>query len=188
MADMPSWSAPPPTFRYPASFQHALNNLFTSSQVDALLSAAKPLFVYGTLMLPAKITRVISDAEQLTINIDAMAIAENMMPALLTNYERLATIGAIFPAIVPSTRPEHIVEGLVIFGLTPTQRDYIDWYEANHYNLESVKIEISLAPDGKRTIDADTYVWAGRRGDLHEAVECPWSIEEYLTYYSSSES
>lgn len=136
-------------------------------------------------MLPAKVAGVISRDGTSTTNRDGMAIAENMTPAVLTNYERLAVRGTVFPALELSTSSEHTVEGLVIFGLTHAQRNWIEWYEANLYKLESVKVEMKLAPEGRRTVDADTYVWARPRSELLDADVSAWSIEECLPYYAN---
>ena len=180
MADTPGSSAAPTTFVYPESFQRALDNRLTSSQLDALLSSSKPIFVYGTLMLPTTVARIIYDRERNASHRDAMAIADKMTPAILNKHERLAVRGAAFPAIVPSTSLEHTVTGLVILGLTPEQRGYIDWYEAGLYNLENAKVEVNVKPDGKMTIDADVYVWKSGRDDLCEPTDAQWSIEEYI--------
>jgi len=163
-------------------FNIALNNRFTVDELDTLLSSGrKPLFVYGSLMVPTVVTRVIN-AE------DKEVVARNMTPALLTNYKRLAVTWADFPALVLDLSPGSSVHGLLLFGLTDDQRRRIESYESGLYYLTEVKVKIEVGwygiygyhIDGMKVIDALAYVWDGLRSELYEVHEKAWLIEEYL--------
>ncbi|MCJ1379694.1 hypothetical protein MMC17_002796 [Xylographa soralifera] len=176
----------------PVTYIKALFNRFSEAQLtDLTVEKQKPLFVYGSLMFPSQIAHILSDSES------ADQIASQTTPAILYDHERLAVRDAPFPALVKSAavymrdiRTE--VDGLLVFDLTDSQRKDLDDYEAGLYNLMPVEVWVEVVGEGgsreegkverkKRTmVNAETYVWAGRRDELVEVAEKEWDVDEIL--------
>mmetsp|Transcript_24895 Transcript_24895/g.67797 ORF Transcript_24895/g.67797 Transcript_24895/m.67797 type:complete len:153 (+) Transcript_24895:167-625(+) len=74
-------------------------------------------------------------------------------PASITGYSRFKVKNAVFPAIVPD-KPDKIVQGMVLFDLTPHEQHILDVYEAEEYYKTSVQalVQGELVP-------ADVYVF-----------------------------
>jgi hypothetical protein len=169
----------PSTIRIPPSYLYALGNRLTSQQVDAFLdSPLRPSFFYGSLMFP----KVISGVTHIA---DVDSIIKNMTPATLPGYRRFAIKWAEFPAVLPSDEPDDAVYGVLMFGLTETEKDRLLAYESGLYNVEATTVEIELIDQTNRMLTADVYVWNGPRDDL--VVGMVWSVEKFLQGHSHND-
>ena len=184
---VPASTRPP----LPPSYRSALENRLTRSKLASLQSAGKPLFVYGSLMLPSQVARVLGNGSL------TPTIAARMTPATLSYHERLAVHGCPFPAVVasvsadPAVRPKR-VEGLLLCGLSERQRNMIDYYEGGLYVSVPASVEIEVveedsagnAVESQREmimVDAVVYIWKGTRAELVEATEREWELQGWLT-------
>ena len=177
--------------RLPDTYLKALTNRFSTTQLtDLTAGKEKPLFFYGSLMLPQQIALVTGDRGS------ANRIASQMTPATLYSHERLVVDGASYPAVVASAAPEPSnpaaqVEGLLVFGLTDDERRDLDNYESGLYDLTAVTVETEVVDQvdegGKEStekkkvfVDAEVYIWGGLREELVETAEQVWSVEAYV--------
>ena len=177
----------------PEAYAFALSNHLTAETISKLSSTAHkpPLFVYGSLMLPSLLARIINSP------LSPSELALQMTPAVLHGYSRHAVRYADYPAVVvdhasaststptatTTLRAPSQVTGFLVFGLTPSQRKSIDRFESGLYNLTRAKVEIELLGDrgsSKTEVEAEVYVWGGDRDDLLEAEEKSWSFEAFL--------
>lgn len=183
----------PTGLNLPEAYALALSNYLTPEQLSKYSSDANkpPLFVYGSLMLPSLLSRIINSP------LSPSELALQMTPAILHGYSRHAVRGADFPAVIAdpafpststtttSTVPFQVI-GFLVFGLTASQRKGIDRFESGLYDLTTVKVKIDLAGDEGSSrregvvVDAEVYVWAGDRDDLAKAEEKCWSFEAFL--------
>jgi len=136
-------------------------------------------------MFPAQIAFVIGDTES------ADQIASQMTPATLYEHKRLAVRGVRFPAVVAAAAvclsDPSMVEGLLVFDLSDSQRLDLDRYESGLYNLMPVEVWIEVVDAGEEgsvrqrrmAVEAEVYVWAEPRDELVEVAEKEWSVEEY---------
>ena len=183
---VPASTRPP----LPPSYRSALENRLTRSKLASLQSTGKPLFVYGSLMLPSQVARILGNSAL------TPTIAARMTPATLSHHERLAVQGCPFPAVVasvsanPAARPKR-VEGLLLCGLSERQREMIDYHEGGLYVSVPTSVEIEIVEDSVGTavesrkesimVDADLYVWEGTRAELVEAAEREWDLQGWMT-------
>ena len=176
----------------PLTYQNALANRYSPTKLAQLTAAdSKPLFFYGSLMLPSIIARVIGN-QQL-----APQLSSQMTPATLYGHERCAVCYADYPAVVPVTANDCStlvpkVEGMLVFALTAEQRFALHCYESGLYNLTEVEVEVEAVeyleadsmPVKKRVmakVTAEVYLWNGQRDELYDVSEKQWSIEEFLS-------
>lgn len=186
----------------PRAYAFALSNYLTPEKLSNYSSSnanTPPLFVYGSLMLPSLLARIINSP------LSPSELALQMTPAVLHGYARHAVRDADYPAVVadppltststesaavPPTVPSAVV-GFLVFGLTPSQRQHIDNFESGLYDLTAVKADIEVVVDrvGERTeltelvveeVEAEVYVWGGQRDELVDAEGKGWSFEGFL--------
>ena len=168
-------TAPPlPAVRIPPSFLYASGNRLTSEQVDAFLaSSTRPSFFYGTLMFPKLLAAI-------TQNDDLESIIANMTGAALPGYRRYALDWADFPVVLPSDRPDDYVDGVLLFGLSETEKNRLHAYESGLYTVELARVEFQLFHGVNTAVAAEVYVWKGARHEVVEVEEREWSVEEFL--------
>ena len=140
------------------SLHIARTNIFTPSQLTTYLSS-RPIFVYGSLMLPSLLVGVINRSSPSSDSDSDRVIASQMTPAVLQDYVRLPVRHVHYPAVIPCQRlgqgqssigdgdggkGKGKVEGFLVFGLTPREKLRIDRYEAGLYTLEEVCVEVEV--------------------------------------------
>ncbi len=166
----------------PESLQQALQNRFTSEELDAFFnSSVRPSFLYGSLMLPSSVSTLAG-------RFDIESISKNMTPAVLYGHQRYAIGGVDFPAVLATMDPGDTVSGLLLFGLSQMERGCIDSYEGELYKSEQVQVEIQLADGTTRRVEADVYIWDGPWEDLFAVEEKLWTIEGWLEGRTNNES
>ena len=157
----------------PQSYTTALDNKFTSEQIDAFISASgKPNFVYGSLMFPSIIANVTKSREK--------DISDAMTRALLLRHQRYAVKYAHYPAVMASEDPKHSVDGILVFGLDGDQRARLDAFESGLYTEETVQLEVALKGGGTRVINGSAYIWGGERDELHDVEDSLWSVDGFV--------
>ena len=181
---------PPARVHLPPSYRSALANRFTPSQLASLTFRCKPLFVYGSLMLPAQVARVLGDSSLTS------TLVSQMTPAVLFHHERLEVRDCPFPAVVasvsadPTAIPKQ-VNGLLLGGLGLKERAMLNTYEGDLYATVPTKVEIEVVGEDdmgtaleserrKVMVDADVYVWLGTRAELLEPAVKEWELEGWL--------
>mmetsp|Transcript_21917 Transcript_21917/g.47842 ORF Transcript_21917/g.47842 Transcript_21917/m.47842 type:complete len:145 (+) Transcript_21917:31-465(+) len=97
-------------------------------------------FVYGTLMAPEVVKRLINRVP-------------TFKPATLKGFVRYKVKDQVYPAIVPSA--ESAVQGKVITNLSAEELKVLDAYEADEYYRQTVK---PVLEDGTE-VTADVYIW-----------------------------
>lgn len=109
-----------------------------------------PLFVYGTLMLPAIRTRFV--ARDIPV-----------IPAELPGWRRIQLVDRDYPAIIPQA--DSIVPGLLLTDLATTEHRRIDRYEGREYVRRIVTVHTAK---GRRR----AWVYVPRKGV--ETTEKEW--------------
>lgn len=150
---------------------------FTAEEVNGFVGRpVNPLFVYGSLMVPAIVANVIDKPGG---GVSEGKIKSMMTPATLVGFQRFSIKNTIFPAVLDAFSGTS-VEGLILFGLTSAQRGRIDNFEGGRYSREAHDVRITLASGKEEIIEADVYVWARDRSELKEQSEKVWSFEEFV--------
>ncbi|MCJ1401036.1 hypothetical protein MMC11_004248 [Xylographa trunciseda] len=163
------------TTKLPKSYSRALQNRFTAHDLTTLLgSSVKPAFFYGSLMLPEMLVYALGDSDG-----DEDALAKRMTPAILRKHQRFGIRGLSYPAVLPSENDTDTVSGMVLFGLTKTQQEELDWYESQ-YERTPVQVEVELVDGTKKMIAAEVYIWKSGDERLIALEEQVWSLENFL--------
>lgn len=105
-------------------------------------AATASLFVYGTLMSPSVLSRVIGRVP-------------NMVPAVLHEFHRYKIQNRAYPGIIETKGS--IVEGKLIESLEDEEISKLDEYEGVEY--ERVPVEVQLASDKTKRQGTSTYRW-----------------------------
>ncbi|MCJ1284030.1 hypothetical protein MMC26_003361 [Xylographa opegraphella] len=162
------------TIKLPESYLRALGNRFTTDRLaDLLASTIKPTFFYGSLMLPDHLDYVLRGKH------GEYAIAARMTPAVLYKHHRFGLYGLSFPAVLPSQHDADTVSGVVLFGITKAQQEYLDRYEAM-YTRTAVQVEVELLDGRKVMIGAEVYIWTTEVYMLIPREDFVWSIEHFV--------
>ncbi len=119
------------------------------------------LFVYGTLMVPAVMSRVTGRTFR-------------GRSAVLRGYARLTMRDRIHPGLVRF--PDLHVDGVVFFDVDEASRARIAQFEGDLYR----RVEVTVETDDGRWIEAETYLLrAPARKFLTAAA---WKEEEFLKH------
>ena len=110
------------------------------------------LFVYGTLMEPEVLRRLLGHALE-------------MNPAVVRGYRRFRVRNAVYPGIVAESS-ESSTAGRVLSGLSETDWKTLDAFEGDEY--ERLLVETTL--ESGETISAATYVFR----DPANLTDEPW--------------
>ncbi|PWA85366.1 butirosin biosynthesis, BtrG-like protein [Artemisia annua] len=105
------------------------------------MTSANTVFVYGSLLS--------DDVVQVLFN-----RIPRTAPAILNGYHRFSIKGRVYPAILPVENKN--VTGRVLSGLSATELDILDTYEAEEYDKRTV--DVSLL-DTSEVLQAYAYVW-----------------------------
>jgi gamma-glutamylcyclotransferase (GGCT)/AIG2-like uncharacterized protein YtfP len=119
------------------------------------------MFVYGTLMVPEIMKRVVGRVPP-------------SVAALLPGYRRYRVPGEAYPAIVAAV--DFQVDGLCYQGLNRHELELLDAYEGDSY----VRTPVELLVAGRVQRD-ECYV--ARPGDESLPSLEPWELEEFLAVH-----
>ncbi|KAI1918267.1 hypothetical protein LOZ53_001301 [Ophidiomyces ophidiicola] len=159
---------------HPQDYMRALKNMIKEDELEELLKVSTPIFLFGPLMLP-QMLKSVTDAQP------SLDIATSMTQACLPGYELWVFEGADIPVVRASGKLGQSVDGLVVFGLSAEQRNWIYEFEAeNAKHLTPVSVEICTRDGVLRTIDAATFVWKGRMDGLVSTGAKSWKIDTFL--------
>jgi gamma-glutamylcyclotransferase (GGCT)/AIG2-like uncharacterized protein YtfP len=111
----------------------------------------EPLFVYGTLRF-AQVLRAV------------LGRVPEGGPGTAAGWRTAALDGRVYPALVPA--PDATAEGLLLTGVTPEERERLDEFEGEAYELRPLPMT-----DGRY---AWAYVWRGG-----EVLEQDWDAEAF---------
>ncbi|KAJ5468949.1 hypothetical protein N7475_006701 [Penicillium sp. IBT 31633x] len=163
--------------RFPEDLKQALNNTFTDNEVDKLLAqpGTAPRFVAGLLMLPTVLKYYLEiDQED--------DISKHMTQAILHGH-RLYEGANGSPPVLYESAPEHMVFGMVIFGLTQEQRNAIHKFEVNtQQHLASVQVEVYTIEYTRRTIEVGIFRSdpAKSKSGLKAIENCMWDPMPFI--------
>ncbi|KKK18150.1 hypothetical protein P175DRAFT_0504976 [Aspergillus ochraceoroseus IBT 24754] len=167
---------------YPQDFKQALSQSFSKEEVTQLLakSSCPPRFIYGALMLPT-VLKYFLELPQVA-NVD-------MMPATLRGYELSLIAEKNLPVIAPSSDPQTLVEGMLVFGLNEQQRNRIYDVEGGLTQLVYVRVMVrqrdtlDLHNDitEMRPVDAGTFAFNGpSKAGLIPVGDTYWAVDDFL--------
>ena len=134
------------------------------------------IFVYGTLMSPSVLRRVIYGPDLPDSTTRTLPASLNFMPALLSGYQRHRVIGVDYPGIIPI--PKSTVRGSLVTGLTDGDMYRLDIFEGDEYARQKVRVQTindCLELDDPR--EAETYVWIAPRARL---ADDEWDYDEFV--------
>jgi gamma-glutamylcyclotransferase (GGCT)/AIG2-like uncharacterized protein YtfP len=119
----------------------------------------KPLFVYGTLLFPEIVDKLIGEVE--------------MKDAVLEHYRRVKVIdhgnSLPYPALIPFEGAR--TEGKLLHGLTEQQVSILDEYEGHEYERIEVEVQTATGP---------TAAWSFRwKNDNRAELGGEWDPEEF---------
>lgn len=124
--------------------------------------AAEAVFVFGSLM----------DRELMALVLDRDASDVAITDAAVRGFVRRRVAGEFYPALAP--KPDGIVEGRLVEGLTHQDIDRIHFYEGDVYELTPVS---AATADGRR-VTAHVFLDGG---DLKVSRE-GWDFESWLRH------
>lgn len=142
----------------------------------ASASGSVPLFVFGSLMDPDILVRVLGEhrlsGERVSGKDQAACVW--LEPAVLHGYRRRQAREDVFPILVSAprgvvgTQPEHelpLVEGALIHGLTADDLDRIEYYEGAGYVLRPLTVETGCGQGERRRTCAQVFLSTGLFSD-----------------------
>ncbi|GLA42058.1 hypothetical protein AnigIFM63309_010386 [Aspergillus niger] len=169
---------------YPSDFLEARSNTLTDDEVNHLVEkpGCAARFVYGVLMLPT-VLKYFLDVPQTT------DIARRMMSATVYGFKLYQFGPDSTPVMLPSSDPQHRVEGMLILGLNEEQRNKVYEYESGLMRLVDVQAYISQLDSFEgyeirsvRIVDAGAFVWNQEKADeaMNELPTTDQVISEYV--------
>lgn len=159
----------------------ALTNRFTKEQVRRFIphpalnfNYPLPYFVGGSFMFPATF-------RTLTDDMSLRQAAQNMCPATLKGYERRCIKGKEYPAIVKSDRGDAVLHGMIVFGISASQRYKIHRLESGVGHLEHSTAQLELQDGSVWNHRVVLYVWdASSEDQLVSRTGKEWSPDMLL--------
>jgi hypothetical protein len=165
----------------PKSFLMALQNRFSHSDIirfreDLKLGFNNPLpyFVLGSFMFPATLRAV-------TTSWTLRDLAMSMCPATVRGYQRRCVPWAQWPAVLPA--PSEVaaeIKGMLVFGITESQRSRIHAFEGGMFDLKRVEVEVELSNGEIWKHEAGMYVW-NKGEEILNGPEKAWSPSMLMT-------
>ncbi|KAH8158089.1 hypothetical protein CIB48_g10159 [Xylaria polymorpha] len=134
-----------------------------------VLTAPRPLFIYGTLCALPLLAWVLTGDQKNTA-----VVAKFMQPARIDGYARFTIQNRDHAAVVK--HPRSSVDGYLLV-LTKSQRTRLDSFEGDSYKAVSVRVLMESRSDPElpaRPTEADMYMWAG---DINTVTTNPWSVK-----------
>lgn len=145
-------------------FRVASENYLTAERIERF--PGRPLFVYGSLMLPYFLAEKMNDSDTPVTNLDAAKVALSMTPAGLSGFRQLKEADDSIVAITnEKASSSDLVAGSVVFGVTDRQVQCLDRYHEGKYSREPVDVQIHVLckPNGDelevRPASVSTYIW-----------------------------
>ncbi|KAF2216518.1 hypothetical protein CERZMDRAFT_109391 [Cercospora zeae-maydis SCOH1-5] len=146
-------------------------------------SSYKPTFIHDPLALPGALSQLLGKRS-------AEDIIPRMTPGILPGAHAHIDMHTTQPILVPSSRPEDFVQGMLVFGLGKEARDILRAYYGRfaHRRRFPVELEVRVESDGmfhleRRAVWA--YVWLKSKVNGCEVSShdkgCPnWRLEQFL--------
>ncbi len=138
--------------------------LAVAEEVPPEAAGRTPIFFFGTLM----------DRDILAHLLGRPVGAEELRPARLSGFRRVAARNASYPVLLPD--PEAVVEGLLFL---PGPEDV---RRINHYESDEYRAELHLVDSGGERLPA--WLFIGREAVL-EAGERPWDLRAWAARHKA---
>ncbi|KAE9989180.1 hypothetical protein Vi05172_g6321 [Venturia inaequalis] len=163
----------------PKSFLKATATRFSSEQLKPYFGVtsleSRPYFFAGSFIFPATLNAATGGV----LALEKLA-SEMMCPATLRGYELRCVSWSEFPAIIPSSDPDALVQGMMVINVPQSQRAKIHRFEGGMFDLKPASVNIELVDGIDMKQDVAVYVWNGGHDKL-----CPkskkWSPEMLLS-------
>lgn len=161
---------------YPADYRRALENVFTTKEIDNSLKSpgsSTPVFLFGFLKLPSVLRNIIDAGSDFDV-------VNKMVQASALDHRLYEIEGTDIPTIQPTSELGQSVDGFLVFGLSSEQRGKIYQFETGLARLDTVRVEICQRDGGLRTLDAAAFVWADDPYGLIVSPSRSWKIDVFL--------
>ncbi|OLL26339.1 AIG2-like protein [Neolecta irregularis DAH-3] len=128
------------------------------------------VFVYGTLMHPVILERVIASKQKV------------LEPAVLKDYFRFCVSQTDYPAVIAETGQQ--VEGILIKNLNNKELERLDLFEGDEYQ----RISVNILMKSKEIVKGHVYVWIAvslnymkhiSQKGKDRLLREPWHLEEF---------
>lgn len=146
-------------------YRVASDNYLTPGRIERF--PGRPLFVYGSLMLPYSLAERMNDSDSPVTKLSAAKVALSMTLAGLQGYRQLKGPDDSVIAITnEGAGSDDIVPGMVVFGVTDRQLQFLDRYHDDKHTREPVHVQMHVRcrPNGEelelRPALVNTYIWA----------------------------
>lgn len=145
-------------------FRVASDNYLTAERIERF--PGRPLFVYGSLMLPYLLAEKMNDSDTPVTKRDTAKVTLSMTPAGPSGFRQLREADDSIVAITnEKAHSTDVVAGLVVFRVTDRQVQCLDRYHKGKYSREPVQVQIHVLckPNGEelelRPASVNTYIW-----------------------------
>lgn len=174
---------------YPEDFNDAIKRspLIGDDLKELIKGSDKPpIFVYGHLMVP-RVLKYFANMRE-TEKVD---MVHATLP-LYKLYHFSENEEAGLPTIKESSSPSDVVEGMLVFGLTSEQRNFVKENELGRLEqmvFAAVQVQVSQMDkvsfyDVKceKSVDAGTFVWNSKENGLTPMDSSFWPIDDFLKH------
>ncbi|KAI9035268.1 uncharacterized protein KD926_004212 [Aspergillus affinis] len=167
---------------YPQDYHDAVVNTFSEEELIKLLEkpGCAPRFVYGALMLPTVLKYFINESQSVSIH-------KRMTRATVSGYKLYQFSDTSTPVLRPCSKPDSVVEGMLVLGLDEKQRNAIYEVEGGLMDLVSVQARIHLIDKleghevrSAKTVDAGAFAWTGSADALIPVESSRWAVVGFL--------
>mmetsp|Transcript_5342 Transcript_5342/g.7698 ORF Transcript_5342/g.7698 Transcript_5342/m.7698 type:complete len:158 (+) Transcript_5342:51-524(+) len=124
-----------------------------------------PVFVYGTLSHPTIVQILLGRSLDSTVAFPK---------AHLGGFSRHPIRNQVFPAMIPAAS-SCSVDGFLLEDLTDLDLTLLDWFEADEYDRNMVKVQKEKTLDW---VEAEAYIWKNNYVSS-VLVEEEWSYENF---------
>ncbi len=118
------------------------------------------VFLYGTLMYPSILSRVIPGRYQQEVG-------------FANGFRRLKVIGEDYPGLIPDSDALSPVQGVILYRVSPPDLALLDSFEAECY----VRTSITIQDEASQDIPADVYMVRPDHYDLLSDKE--WDLKVF---------
>jgi gamma-glutamylcyclotransferase (GGCT)/AIG2-like uncharacterized protein YtfP len=144
----------------------ATNDIDTPATDRDPFSTIRPLFVYGSLMLPSLLAGLLTGD-----NRQVKMVEQRRKPATLHGYSRRPVLDAEHPAVIKGQETDR-VEGYLFYPRSLDDQRKLDSFESDSY----YRTVVSVVDTDGQTVQAHVYLWCD---DLEDLGDGEWNFEEF---------
>jgi hypothetical protein len=132
-----------------------------------------PYFFYGAGVFPNLLGKVLGEPATKTL-------ISRMTPAYIQCAKRLAVRDKPYPALVRTDDEYDVVPGMLVFGISGSQRAQIQQFEGGQFERVAGDVTFELADGRIADTRVGVYVWNSDLSTLVPEQERVWTMEEIL--------